>query len=220
MTEAFYLAAIQDAWEILGVKLRPFSLGHVILLHRIESPFLVGWKAESQPTFDDLAVAVLICSCTYEEALEIIEGPALPSILRTWADRITGMNRWSVRIGWNKATPVDFPKAVIEFCDYIKEHSKIPNYEFNPGDFKDLHCPEVQVVKVSLMRDMHIPEPDILDRCWGQCLWDYVTLSALDGRVKMVDEQARAEAFNLANELLAKINSGQLTIPKLGSGLL
>lgn len=214
MTEPFYLAAIPDAWEILGVKLRPFSLGHVILLHRIESPFLVGWKAESLPTFDDLAVAVLICSCTYEEALEVIESPALPSILRTWADRITGMDQWSVRIGWNKATPVDFTTAAIEFSDYIKEHSKIPNYEFNPSDFNDLNCPEVQVVKVSLMRDMHIPEAEILDRGWGQCLWDYVTLRAMDGRVKLVDEQARAEALELANDILAKINSGELKIPR------
>lgn len=213
MTEAFYLAAIPDTWEILGLKLRPFSLGHVILLHRIQSPFLTGWKAESPPTFDDLAVAVLVCSCSYKDAREIIESPKLPGILRSWADRITGMDRWSVRIGWNKATPLDFASAAVEFSDYIKEHSRIPNYEFNPNDFKEMHCPEVQLVKVSLMRDMHIPESEILDRGWGQCLWDYVTLRAMDGRVKLVDEQVRDEALNLANALMAKINSGEVKIP-------
>lgn len=216
MTEPFYLAAIPDAWEILGVRLRPFSLGHVILLHRIESPFIRGWDATNPPNFDDLALAVLLCSESYEVGLEILENPNLPKILHHWANQLTGLDRWSVRLGFRKATPLDFPTVAIEFSDYIDAHSKIPNYEFNPGDFKEIHCPEVQLVKVSLMREMHIPEAVLLDRCWGLCLWDYTTLRAMSGGVKLIsdeDMKARNDARLLANELFAKLQAGTVKIP-------
>lgn len=211
MTEPFYLAAIPEQWEILGLKLRPFSLGHVILLHRIGSPFL--GEESSRSAFDDLALAVLLCSETYENGLAILNEPHLPKLLNNWADRLTGMNRWSVRHGFRKAKPIEFAAPAIEFSDYIREHSKIPNYDFNPADFRELHCPEPQLVKVTLMRDMHFTEAELLDRCWGLCLWDFVTLRALSGSVKMIDQRAKEDAQALANELLAKIKAGEVNIP-------
>ena len=65
----YYQAAVPDGWQILGVKLRPLSLGHLILLKRYGSAFVVG----GIPTEADLVLSVLICSRTYEEALELVE---------------------------------------------------------------------------------------------------------------------------------------------------
>lgn len=212
MSHAFYQAAIPDAWEILGVKLRPFSLGHVILLHRIDSPF-VSRTLSDHPTFDDLALSVLICSESYEKAVECLDYPHLPRVLRSWADRLTGMDRWTVRMGLRKARIIDFLQPAIEFSNYIREHSKIPDYDFNPADFSEMHCPEVQMVKVTLMREMGFSESELLDRSWGLCLWDYVVLRAQDGKVKMIDAEVKKEALNTANDLLADIKSGKIRIP-------
>lgn len=209
MTDAFYLAAIPDSWEILGVKLRPFSLGHVILLHRINSPFVVESKTIN---FDDIALAVLICSEDYKTGNSLLVDTSLPKILRKWADSLTGMNRWSVRIGWNSAKVIEFNQVATEFYSYVREHSKIPNYDFNPSDFRQLDCPEVQLVKVTLMKEMVFNEAELLDRGWGLCLWDYVTIRAIDGKVKMISDESRNEALNIANRLLAKIQSGEVTV--------
>lgn len=213
MIEPFYLAAIPDAWEILGVKLRPFSLGHVILLHRTESPFIGAEPNPKIAPFDELALAVLLCSETYRNGLRIIDDPMLPKVLRQWGERLTGQNRWTVRHWLKKAKRIDLIKEATEFGQYIREHSKVPSYDFNPGDFREIHCPSAQMIKVTLMREMGFGEAELLDRCWGLCLWDYVTLSALDGRVKMIDAQSKKEAQELANAVLAKIKSGEVKIP-------
>lgn len=212
MSHAFYQAAIPDAWEILGVKLKPFSLGHVVLLHRIDSPFVNG-TISGIPTFDDLALSVLICSEDYQTSLQCLDYPFLSRVLRRWADQLTGMNHWWVRAGLRKAKTIDFVQTAVEFTNYIREHSKIPDYDFNPADFREMHCPEVQVVKVTLMREMGFSESEIMDRGWGHCLWDYVTLRALDGKVKMIDAEVKKEALNTANDLLADIKSGKIRIP-------
>ena len=65
----FYQAAVPDGWQILGVRLKPLSLGHLILLHRYESAFVVG----GIPTEADLVLSVLICSRTYEDAIDLVE---------------------------------------------------------------------------------------------------------------------------------------------------
>lgn len=198
----YYGAAIPDPWDILGVRLRPFSLGHVVLLNRIESPFIVGGTL---PTFDDLAFAVLVCSKNYEDGLRSIEDPNLPKILRQWADRLTGLKRWMVRCRLKTATPVDFAKSALEFFAYIKEHSTVPKYEYNPDHFHEMSCPDVQMVKVTLMREMRFGESEILNRNWGLCLWDWVTMRALDGKVKLVNEDNYNEAREIANQLFKKL---------------
>lgn len=208
MTHPFYLAAVPDAWEILGVKLRPFSLGHVVLLNRIQSAFLAG----GVPDFNDLASSIFICSKTYREALAVMENPNISKAMRSWACRLTGLTDWRVIIGLRKCRPIDLAKSVEAFQEYIQEHSKIPDYDFNPAYFRDMHCPEVQMVKVTLMREMGFSESEIMDRPWGACLWDYVTLRALDGKVKMIDGELKQEALNTANELKALIDSGKLKI--------
>ena len=53
----YYQAAVPDGWQILGVKLRPLSLGHLILLKRYGSAFVVG----GIPTEADLVLTYRVC---------------------------------------------------------------------------------------------------------------------------------------------------------------
>jgi hypothetical protein len=209
MIEPFYLAAAPEPRTILGLRLRPFSLGHVILLHRVESVFVIG----GVPDFNDLALSVFICSQTYADALKAFEDPTLPEFMKRWHDKLTGSDRLLVRLGLSKPKLLDFSQLCARFSAYITEHSKIPNYDFNPADFTEMHCPHVQQVKVALMRDMGFDEEKLLDRGWGLCLWDYVTLKAMAGTVKMISEDTKAEALSLSNDLLARIKSGAVKIP-------
>lgn len=211
MGDDFYLAAVPEPRTILGLRLRPFSLGHVLLLHRVKSAFLV--HTEGAPTYEDLALSVLICSQTYEENLETFNDPSLPEFMRRWHDRITGADSIWCKLGFRKARLIDLAQKCSEFTDYIRDGSRIPDYDFNPGDFQEMACPSVEIIKVTLMRDMHFSEREIMDRPWALCLWDHVVLKALDNQVRMFGKEAKEDALEAARALAESIKAGKVSCP-------
>ncbi len=61
---------IPEPYTILGLSLRPFSLGHFLLLQRFNCGFV-----SDKPTLggiDDLILGCCVCSMTYEEFLDAI----------------------------------------------------------------------------------------------------------------------------------------------------
>lgn len=75
--------------KCLGLRLRPFSLGHVDILTAIESPVVT--EAIGQISAEDTAAAVWICSKTYEAALRQYRSGqalrALEKLGRRWGSR-------------------------------------------------------------------------------------------------------------------------------------
>lgn len=197
MTNDFHAVAIPEPTTILGVRLRPLSLGHIIILGRVKSSFVT--QGEST-TLDDLALSVLICSLTYKRGVDLFNRTDLPRLFRRWHRKLIG------RLWWKQT--IDYQKKAEEFAEYIKRGSEIPNYAFRAEDFTDMNCPSVQIVKVAMMRDLHIPEAELMDRSWAMCLWDYVTLKAMAGQVQMVDGDAIASAQAVADRLAEKFNGG------------
>jgi hypothetical protein len=208
MTEEFYSVAIPEQRQLLGLPLRPLSLGHLILLHRVQSAFVCDGITDYQ----ELAVAALICSLTYEDGIEAIKDPSTPKLLKRLGERITGIRDWRVRIGIRKARVIDLPANVAAFSSYMREGSSIPHYSYTPGDFKSVDCPQVQIIKVTLMRDLHISESDLMDRSWAMCLWDYVTLRALKGEVSLVARDEINQAAEVGKNLMELIKSGKIMV--------
>ena len=106
MERDFYLASIPDQFRVLGFALRPLSLGHVIILHRLESPYVTGGR----PDIESLATAVFICCQTYKEAVNGISDPQRDAFMLRWYDRLSGRDRWLVRCGFRKERLIDFAK--------------------------------------------------------------------------------------------------------------
>jgi hypothetical protein len=206
MTEDFYLVSVPDEHRQLGLKLRPLSLGHLILLNRVGSAFVGGGR----PDFSDLAISVLICSLSYRDGISILRDHSdAEKAMKKWHATITGENSFAVRFCFRKARQLDLKAECEAFGNYMAEGSRMPYYSFNPGDFGDLKCPMVQIVKVTLMRDLHIPETELMDRSWSLCLWDYITLKALGGHIKIQDANEIDRARKDAEELQAAIASGR-----------
>lgn len=209
MTDEFYSSAVPEQRFILGLPLRPLALGHIILLHRVKSAFV----CEGNPDFQDLAISALICSLSYEGGLQAITDKETPAFLKLLGEKITGIRDWKVRFGFKKPRVIDLSANCEAFASYIAEHSKIPNYTYTPSDFKQVTCPPVQLVKVCLMRDMGFGESEILNRSWGLCLWDYVTLKALKGEVQMIEKEEIDNAQAVAQKLADMIKAGTLKVP-------
>jgi len=207
MTDEFYSVAVPEQRQILGLPLRPLSLGHLVLLHRVQSAFI----CEGIPDYQELAIAALICSLSYEDGVAAIKDSDTPQLLKRLGERITGIRDWRVRLGFRNPRVIDLPANVAAFSSYLKDHSSIPNYSYTPGDFKPVDCPQVQIVKVTLMRDLHLSDTEILNRSWAMCLWDYVTLRALKGELSFVAKDEIDNASAVAENLAALIASGKLT---------
>lgn len=190
----YLAAAIPPPFTILGVTLRPYSLGHKIVLGRINSPFEVG----GIPGVSDIVLAVLICSNDYDGAVELLNQPDLAEQCNKWAMQLQIHGSWPRR----KIVEIDWPDKRRMFERYIAEHSREPVISFEESKFSDSAqtCPSTQLVKVELMRELGLSEHEVLNRCWSLCRWDYITLRVLAGTVRLVDKEAEAELIRRAKE--------------------
>lgn len=201
-SKAFYPAIIPEPRTILGLRLRALSLGHILLLNRIESPFFT----EGKIGIADLATAILICSMSYQEGLRVIEDPKLDLFMRKWHARLSGMDRLLVRLGFKKPNAIDYQEKISSFFEYLETGTKSPTYSSRINESPGMECPSYQVVRVTLMRDLGISDSEIMDRPWVLCIWDFITLKALSGDVKMVSGDAINDALEFANRLQEKLN--------------
>jgi hypothetical protein len=149
---------------------------------------------------------------TYEEGVKVLEDPDIDRFMQAWHDRITGNDRWLVRIGLKPVMVLDFREKMKAFADYLEEHSRSPHYSYTPGDFRQMDCPNVQIVRVTLMRDLHLSDSEVMDRPWVMCLWDYITLKALAGQVAICNKDEISEAQEVANRLQAIFDSRKVAI--------
>ena len=191
MSKDFYLAAIPEPVTLLGLRLRPFSLGHVILLHRVESAFVTG----SDPDYSDLALSVFICANKYQDAVSAFDDKKLPKFMKKWA---------------KKLGVIDLQKKSDEFAEYIKNGSKIPHYSFNPADLTESKIESVHAVQLALISKTTLTEKEILDRPWGRCLHDFVAMRAMAGEIKLSEREDILNALEVARELDERLRNGTL----------
>lgn len=77
---------IPEAHCVMGTMLRPFSLGHHLLLGKVGSPFEGNPGAEAGA--DDLSIAVLICAAPFSDTQEAILSGEWAEIHRRWIQRL------------------------------------------------------------------------------------------------------------------------------------
>lgn len=205
MSAQFYKQAVPEPSHVLGLRLLPLSVGHIILLHRIESAFVCSRDLTGLDAWHELALAAAICAQPYAESVQMLEDKAGTSkAMAKWAAKLTRTTTLD-RLLKRKPVPIDFASQWQAFVDYLKEHSKLPYYSYNPEDVREMDCPHVQLVKCSLQRSFGFTDEAILNRSWSQCLWDYVTLKALDGQIQMADEDEFKAMQKAADEMLERI---------------
>ena len=69
-TADYFTAAIPEPWQILGLRLKSFSLGHYRILKRFKCAFVDD--ETSQVTREDLIFGVLVCSMTPKEFMQLL----------------------------------------------------------------------------------------------------------------------------------------------------
>jgi hypothetical protein len=111
MLDSTFAAAYIDngrRHRILGRRLRPLCLWHLLLLQTIDSPFITGGSI----SLLDLKTAIGICGLRYRNS----------DIKRPWFPRFTTITR--------------LKKNVDLFIEYIGDYSSKPEYNVVPFDLK------------------------------------------------------------------------------------
>lgn len=204
MDDKFYEAAIPEPWTILGLRLKPFSLGHVFILHRVGSAFFTP-NTPIDP--GQITMAVAVCANGYKENLEMLDDPNLIRKVCGWADKLTGNHSILCRAGWRKERVIDWDEKAKMLLAYFGDMENVPTYsERDESTTSQVNLPTAQVIKVTLMKHMHFEEMYLMDRPWAYCVWDYISLKAMEGQVNVYDLDELNAARAKADELAEKFN--------------
>jgi hypothetical protein len=86
--DSYVQALIPNSYKVMGIKLRPFSLGSYFLMRRFNCAFS-NENIETNGNIQDLLLAVSICSRTYNQFLDWISDPEqFQSWSKEWGDKI------------------------------------------------------------------------------------------------------------------------------------
>lgn len=163
--ESEYLkAVIPHQARILGQRLRPLSLGHIMMLTRYQSPFVTG---DRQPQFGDLCFAIWVCK-------------------RDWKELIKGMSDSSfkkeVRFLYWFGKFRNWKKSTVVYVQYLSKALKQPELFFNkvegskPTSMNNLHY-----MKIILMSKLFKTMEEAMDTPFGEAVYDIAALGEGEG---------------------------------------
>lgn len=179
---AFIEAAEPRPHRVLGLELLPFSIGHFILLQKHESVFV----SQSGGTIgiEDLLLAVLICSQSYEDAKKSLTSRWLKWFVKYWGWRSRKLNIFEEAKGLK---------------EYMAELEKTPDVVRSESKGDGGGMPWICTLRVFLMADLHMTNAEIMDYPLVLAQWDFYAFQALRGNDQTVSPVLE-EAFKLARE--------------------
>jgi hypothetical protein len=191
MQTAFLKAAIPEPFVILGKRLRPFSLGHELLLQRFENGFAIG--SDRMPTIDDLVFAVWICSQPYEDAIRSIQSPLMGLRLRLWGWRI------------GKADLMDKFDLMLSYITEACQRPEVWSKESAGSTGREMGTPSIQFLIMSATRNGWSYR-ESMDMSYPLAVWLMSAEAERENRLEIVNDRERA-LMKAAEGMEAKLGS-------------
>ena len=187
---------IPRPFVVLGVELKPFSVGHKLLLQQICSPYEDGKSCGP----DDLMLAVAFCSTTFEDGCAELNGAGLDKRIKSWYKRLGG--------------DLDWVAASKLFGEYIAYHSRF--YAFaqtqEPDQYTQSKSPLLHSVIATLQIEYGLSQSEALNRCFGLAMCDYILACERKGGVAVRDAEEHAAAKQAAQDFHEKLKRGEVKI--------
>lgn len=168
MAAAYDIAAIPEPYQILGLKLKPFSIGHYRILRRFDCAFVAD--EETFPTRDDLILAVLVCSMDADDFLRFMEQP----------DFLKQVKAWGKKVGL-----FDMNEKCVMLAKYIAAHSVMP--KFWDGDQSRPSAGDwTQAVALCLTSQLGYTHEQAMRLPLSQAFHDYFKHAESNGAVRLM----------------------------------
>ena len=186
----YFEALIPEPVRVLGLKLKPFSAGHIALLSRMDNPLVAGGEI----TVSALADAVFVCAHGFADGIAALDNP----------DTTGFMERWRKEVG-----DFDLAEKLALFKAYISAGSKfemvyVPKRASESTNIS--RVPFVQHVRATLMHYYGITSAEFWDMPWALALWDYYTAPVMEGTGDLASAGELNDAQAVANEMFKKLN--------------
>lgn len=194
----YFSATVPDPYRILGLTLRPLSLGRYRLLRRFNVGFVSDGETSAKP--EDLLLGVLICSMRVDEFLEWANSPTFASDVRRWSrsvsplpilGKIPFIGRW-----WRERFAFDLFEKFTLFKKYIDEHSRIPMYWNESESILDAESSGSHWshnLEVSLRKEQNWTAEEINETPLSKAIADYFKLCESQGSIRLMDDDEIAE---------------------------
>lgn len=111
MAADYSQAAFPSPFQILGLRLKPFCLGHFWLMDRFGSAFVS--LEDNTATEADVVLGILICSMSYEDFLDFLDEPDFLEKVRAWGKKC-------------RRPEINIDKCCKLFADYIARATRQP----------------------------------------------------------------------------------------------
>lgn len=178
--QRYVSALFPDIFRVLGKPLQAYTLGHAMLLQRLDNPIVVGGR---NPALGDLAQFIAICRRSYPSALRMVSAD--------WRARLA---LWRAR-----PHPVYAGKAFYQIGKYLRASSSMPK-RWENEDGAPIGTPFLQQVKLTLMMNLGKSELQALCTPFALAMWDACGCWEMEGRIRLADEDSLAEARRVIEE--------------------
>lgn len=167
----YFTATIPEPWQILGLRLRPFSLGHYKLLKRFNCAFVAD--VNTTVGLSDLTIGVLVCSMQPSEFLRFMESPNFSEKCKEWG----------------KSVGVFDINAKSElFAKYISSHSVVPKYwEESQGKSSGAHW--AHCLEVTLRGKLGWSQDEVDNEPLSKALAHYFKHAENEGMIRLMTKE-------------------------------
>lgn len=210
MLDKFIQAALPEPVTCLGVRLKPFSLGHWLWLNRLKIPYVTH---ESGVHLDELILAVIVCCQSYSENWECFSGrdKTVAQSIKQFKRNIMGAwYRRPVTIKGRKVFPAlfkekdfNFFQPATIFAKYIADAFILPTIATKENNTPSVAPWELMTLTTCLKLQGSCEE--VLNQPVGLSRWLVAGFCESEGIGQLVDSKALQEDIKAANEFAEKL---------------
>lgn len=190
-SEDYFSRAIPEPYCILGLKLRPLSVGRYRLLKRFNVAFVADEAAEA--TVQDLLLGVLICSMRVEEFVEFAASPNFTKEVRRWS-RAIFPHPWICALPfigkwWRGRHAFNIVEKMNLFERYIADAQKIPRYTMRHNSPSTNQAHWSHNIEICLRSELGWTGEEINEQPLSKALADYFRHAENQGTIRVLSDE-------------------------------
>lgn len=226
IAQAIAIASKPDTHIVLGVRLKPFCIGHWFSLIANDVSFISG----KDHTLPDLIFSALVCSQTHHNFLSVVEAGGFGKSVSKWGHRLSGgfIGVWKRRakraigrrIEINEITGFDFNGECAKFQNYLDTMGATQNvvnewcrpitHSLSKEKPHRMAAPEMVLILNLLTSELGFSEMDALNMPLPLARWKIAVHAERKGAVRISTQAEEKDVQDFANETLRKYKSGEL----------